>query len=99
MLADGDRFGVLFGQPLRAHEAEARLSVPVSLGEGGETTFRSERIDATPTGRELDLQFTYARPLTPGLDLSSWLLLQHQPGHDADAKPAAAAGVRVELEF
>ena len=99
MLARGDSIGVLFGQPLRAYEAEASLSVPVAVSPDGGATYDSARIDATPTGRELDLQFVYARPLVPGLDLSSWLLLQNQPGHDAEAKPAAAAGMRLDLEF
>lgn len=99
MLASGDSIGMLFGQPLRAWEAEASLSVPVAVRRDGGAAYDSARIDATPTGRELDLQFVYARPLTPGLDLSSWLLLQRQPGHDAGAGPAAAAGVRLDLAF
>jgi hypothetical protein len=99
MLADGDRIGVLFGQPLRAERAEATLSIPVAIGPDGTASFRAGRVDATPSGRELDLQFVYVRPIFPGLGLSSWLQLRRQPGHDADARPAAAGGVRLDLEL
>ncbi len=95
----GDRLGLLVGQPLRAVSAGATLTVPVALSEDGRAVQRSERVDVTPRGREIDLQLGYEQMLAPGLEVSSWLMLQLEPGHDADADAGVAAGVRVNLAF
>ncbi|NNG03451.1 MAG: hypothetical protein HKM95_05045, partial [Inquilinus sp.] len=97
--ADGDRLGLLVGQPLRAYRAEATVTVPVDVTADGAATLQSERVDLTPSGREIDFQLAYDRPLAPGMGLSTWLLFQLQPGHDADADPAYGAGLRFRFGF
>lgn len=99
VLRPGDRFGLLAGQPLRVYDADATLTVPVALDADENVTQKSERVEVTPSGREIDIQFAYDTPLMPGANLSSWLLMQLQPGHDADAEPAYGAGVRFRLTF
>lgn len=99
VLRPGDRFGLLAGQPLRVYDADATLTVPVALDADENVTRESERVEVTPSGREIDIQFAYDTPLIPGTNLSTWLLMQLQPGHDADAEPAYGAGVRFRLAF
>ncbi len=96
---DGDRLGLIVGQPLRVFDAGATATVPVALsGEGGAVQ-ESERLDLTPSGREIDVQFAYDRALAPGMDLSSWLMMQIEPGHDADASPAYGVGLSFRMAF
>lgn len=99
VLDDGDRLGLLVGQPLRVYAADATVTVPVALTDTGKTVHASERVDLSPSGREIDLQFAYDLPLAEGMNLSSWLLMRLEPGHDADADPAYGAGVAFRLTF
>ena len=99
MFGDGDRLGLLVGQPLRAFDAAATVTVPVALAGDGQVVRRSERAALTPDGREIDLQLAYALMLAPGLDVSSWLLFQFEPGHDADAGAGVAAGITFNIAF
>lgn len=94
LMYDGDLFGVVFGQPLRVAAASARLDVPVGRDLEGRVVRRSERVDMTPSGRELRLELAYRRPLDDDQTLGTWLLLQHEPGHDGDAEPVAGIGLR-----
>lgn len=99
VLRPGDRFGLLAGQPLRVYDADATLTVPVALDADENVIQESERVAVTPTGREIDLQFAYDTPLIPGASLSTWLLMQLQPGHDADAEPGYGAGLKFRFVF
>lgn len=99
LFTEGDRLGVLVGQPLRVQDASATITVPVGIAADGRVVRRSERVELAPGGREIDVEFAYTRSLVDGLDLSSWLLLRHEPGHDADAPPAAAAGMKFGMRF
>ena len=51
-----DRLGFLAGQPLRVESAEATLTLPVARDLDGNVIQQSERVDLTPSGREIDLQ-------------------------------------------
>jgi hypothetical protein len=99
ILGQGDRLGVLVGQPLRVYEASATLTLPVGLDENGQPIMQSERAKLTPSGRQIDLQIAYDRPLAPGMAMSSWVAVQRQPGHDADAGNGMAAGLRFDVAF
>lgn len=99
VLTRGDRLGLLVGQPLRVYDASATLTTPASLSSGGEAVLASDRVDLAPGGREIDVELGYLRSLLPGAELSSFLLLQLEPGHDADAAPAATAGLKLDIEF
>lgn len=99
VFARGDRFGLLVGQPLRVYAATATVTLPVGLDENGEAILRSERTRLTPGGRQIDLQLAYDRMLAPGMGLQSWVMLQHQPAHDAGAGIGMAAGLRFDVTF
>jgi hypothetical protein len=99
VLRNGDRLGILLGQPLRVAKAKARLSVPVSMDADENVTRDAERVDVTPTGREIDIQVAYDTPLQPSMTLSSWMMMQLEPGHDAGADPAYGGGMKFRMSF
>ena len=99
VFAPQDRLGFLAGQPLRVESAEATLTLPVSRDLDGNIIQQSERVDLTPSGREIDLQIAYQHQLAPGIDVSSWLMMQLQPGHDADAEPGYGAGFKFRVTY
>ena len=99
VFAERDRLGFLAGQPLRVFDADARLTLPVERDLDGNVTQQSEQVTLTPSGREIDLQIAYRRPLPGGFDLSSWAMMQLQPGHDQNADPGYAAGLKLELNY
>ena len=95
----GDRVGIVFGQPLRVSAASAMLDLPTARTLDGGIERQRQRIDLTPSGRELRLELAYQRPLDQTSLVGTWLLLQHQPGHDAEADPAVSIGVRYTNRF
>ncbi len=94
----GSRIGFLAGQPLRVNSASARLTVPVEYGLDKTVVQDTERVSLVPTGREIDLQLAYERSIGTG-NLSGWLMMQLEPGHDADAPPAYGIGIRFAHSF
>ncbi|MCG8691220.1 MAG: S8 family serine peptidase [Minwuiales bacterium] len=99
VIDDRDSIGFLVGQPLRVENAEARLTVPVARDLDGNVIQQSDRVDLTPSGREIDFQIAYQRSLAPGVGLSSWLMMQLQPGHDDSAEPGYGAGVKLQVTY
>ncbi|MEE8445369.1 MAG: S8 family serine peptidase, partial [Alphaproteobacteria bacterium] len=99
VFGEGDRLGLLVGQPLRIYDAEATLAVPVALDGDGQATMQSERVSLTPSGREVDIELAYDRKLAPGMVVSSWLLLRLEPGHVAGAGREMVAGMKFNVEF
>ena len=99
VLAAGDRLGFMAGQPLRVYSARATLGVAETANPDGTINFGADRIDVTPTGREIDLQLAYDRPISNSVSLQTWLIGRLQPGHDKDADPDYGAGVRVRAGF
>lgn len=92
--SEGDRLGVILGQPLRVNSASAVLDIPTGRTLDGRIERGRERVDMEPSGRELRLELAYQRPLDEQRSIGSWLMLQHEPGHDAEAEPALGVGVR-----
>ena len=99
LMAEGDRLGLLVGQPLRVNKAEATLTLPTARDLAGNVIRDSRRLDLTPSGREIDLQLAYERTLDSGLAVSSFLMMQLQPGHQANAAPAFGAGLKLRKRF
>ncbi len=99
VFGEGDRLGFLAGQPLRVNRASASLTVPVALTPDETVVQESGRVDVTPSGREIDLQLSYDRPLRPGMGVSSWLMMQLEPGHDARADTAYGVGLTFRVAF
>jgi len=90
----GDQLGLVLGQPLRVASASATLDVPVARDLDGGIERRRTTVDMAPSGRELRLELAYRRPIGLRQSLGTWLLLQHQPGHDRAAEPVAGLGIR-----
>ena len=99
VFGDKDRLGFLAGQPLRVYDASARARVPTAVREDNTVVFDTRRVSATPSGREIDVQIAYRTTVLSGVDLSSWMMMRLQPGHDAEAGPGFAAGVKATLAF
>ncbi len=99
LFSDGDAVGLLISQPLRVSKAEATLNVPVGRDLEGNVERRSKRVSVTPSGRELDLQLAYARPIASGGTVASYILYQHEPGHIESAEPNYGIGVRLAVPF
>lgn len=96
---EGDRVGLVLGQPLRVSSASATLDMPVARTTSGSIERVQEQVGLTPSGRELRLELAYQRALAEKDTLGTWLMLQHEPGHDASADPAMGVGVRYTRQF
>lgn len=99
VFAGQDRLGFLVGQPLRVYDASARSTVPTAVQADNSVVYDRRRVDATPSGREIDLQLAYDISFLPGLGLSNWVMMQLEPGHDDRAAPGYAAGLKLEVAF
>jgi hypothetical protein len=99
LAGDGDRFGLMLGQPLRVSSASAILDLPTARTIDGQIERSQERVKMTPRGRELRMEIAYLRPIGDARSLGGWLLVQHQPGHDAEAEPALGIGLRYTGRF
>ncbi len=99
VVGEGDRLGLILGQPLRVGDASAMLDLPTARTLDGQVERQREQVDMTPSGRELRLELGYLRPIGEARSLGTWLVLQHQPGHDAAAEPAMGIGVRYTNRF
>ena len=97
--SDGDRLGLIIGQPLRVNSASALLDVPTARTLDGRIERRQERVEVAPSGREIRLELAYLRSLGQSSTVGTWLLLQHEPGHDAAADPALGVGLRYTNRF
>ena len=97
VLDDGDRLGLMLGQPFRVTSAKGTLDVPVSRDFSGNVIRSSEQVSLTPSGREIDIELAYARDLTDATSLDTHLFLRNEPGHDASA--AIDTGVVTRLSW
>jgi len=99
VLGAGGRIGVLAGQPLRVSSASASLTVPVGYELDKTVVQASERVSLVPSGREIDVQLAYDTPVGAQGSFAGWLMMQLEPGHDADAATAYAVGLRFGMSF
>ena len=94
-----DRFGLRLAQPLRVEAGGIDAWLPVAYDYAtAESDWRSRRITLSPSGRELDAELSYARPLADG-----WLSLngyaRRQPGHAADAPADFGGAIRFSVGY
>ena len=94
-----DRLGFLVGQPLRVSDASATLTAPVGQEASGQIIHQSERVDLSPSGREIDFQIAYNRDVWTRAELSAWLMARLEPGHDETAEPDYGLGAKLEIKF
>lgn len=99
VLGTGDRIGFLAGQPLRVTAASATLTLPVDYGPDKTVVQDSERVSLVPSGREIDLQLAYDSSVGARGNVSGWLMMQLEPGHQANADRAYGIGLRFGTSF
>jgi hypothetical protein len=101
LLRKGDSAGIAISQPLRVYGARADLTIPVGTDPvpGGAIHYQTERVDVTPSGREIDLQLAYRWKPTDILNAATYGVVMMNPGHDEAARTALGAGVRLWFDF
>ena len=101
ILSSGDRLGLRLSQPLRVESGGFNLLLPTSWNYETQTATNSwQRYSMSPSGREIDGEFSYSSSI---LDGSGWLggnlFLRKDPGHVANAEPDYGAAIRFSLNF
>jgi hypothetical protein len=96
---DGDRFGLRISQPLRVEKGGLSMMLPTGYDYATETaTSTRERLSFTPSGREIDAEFSYSTGLGRGW-IGANIYGRRQPGHVATAEPDLGAAIRYSLGF
>ncbi len=99
VLAPGDRLHIAASQPLRVGAGSATVDVPVAMHATGEIERRRAQVDLEPSGRQIDIELGYGRPLGSQDHIRFGVIGQLEPGHDADAGPDLAAFVAWRRAF
>ena len=97
--AKGDRLTLSVSQPVRVASGSAALTVPVGVTQDGGIINASQRVNLTPSGRQLDIGAGYAFALEGEQSLGITTVGTLNPGQDAKAGPALAVGVRYSSKF
>jgi hypothetical protein len=90
VFGDNDMAGISISQPLRIESGTIGLNLPVSRSADGTIEHRKATADVAPSGRELDLDFSYAMPVSGG-KLQLGLQYRFDAGHVQGASAAGAA--------
>jgi len=98
-LRGGDRLALRIMQPLRVRSGGLDLAVPVSYDYATlQAGYESRFFNLAPTGREIDVEAAYSRPLLGG-ELSGNLFARRQPGNIAALDADLGAAIRFTLGF
>jgi len=85
-LAGHGRLHLSVSQPLRVERGRASLAVPVGRTRTGEVLRDQVRADLAPSGRQIDIEARWERPLAGGA-LRLGAVVTREPGHRAAADP------------
>lgn len=97
MGVDGDRMTFTASKPLRVILGSAALAVPVGRSMDGTVLYRDDRVRLSPSGSETDFELSWMVPVGAKQHVVLGGLMALEPGHDADAPPAFAAGAKYRL--
>ncbi len=97
--SDGDRVTLVLSRPLRVADGSATLDLPTGRTMDGQVLTSAQRVSLSPTGAETDLEATYAIPLAGTQKLVLGGMVMFEPGHDADAPPAFAGGMKYRVNW
>ena len=96
----GDRLGLRLAQPLRIAAGGFAALLPTRYDYATATaTSTVERFSLSPSGREVDAELSYGRPMTAAGWLGGNLFLRRQPGHIASADSDVGGAIRFTLGF
>jgi hypothetical protein len=101
ILSDRDSFGFRVAQPLRVERGGFAMMLPTSWDYvTGTATDTLTTMSLSPSGREVDAEFSYGSSL---LDGNGWLggnvYVRRQPGHIASASNDVGGAIRFSLGF
>ncbi|MEM7653062.1 MAG: S8 family peptidase, partial [Pseudomonadota bacterium] len=99
LFAKNDRVTVGVSQPLRVASGTATLDTPTGRDLAGNIISQSVSAGLTPTGREIDLEASYALPLGPSESLTTGAMLRMQPGHTTGAEAEGVGILRYKAKF
>jgi hypothetical protein len=94
-----DRLTLAVSQPVRVASGSANLTVPTGVDGAGAVQYASQRVNLTPTGRQIDVQAGYAVAISNNETLGLSTVGTLNPGHDASADTAYSVGVRYTKKF
>ncbi len=99
LLHGRDRFGIRIAQPLRVEAGGVDALLPVAHDYGTQrSVWRMTRVNLSPSGREIDTELSYARPMAGG-----WVHFngywRRQPGHIAWASDDFGGVVRFSVGY
>ncbi len=93
----GDRFALRLSQPLRLSSGGLDLSLPTSYDYATSSAgYTTSRLTLAPSGREIDAEAVYSRPLAVGL-LSGNVYFRRDPGNIASTRGDIGAAIRFTL--
>jgi hypothetical protein len=99
VFGSGDRFGFRLAQPLRVASGGLGLRLPISYDyESGAVGYAQQRLNLAPTGREIDMEASYARMLLGGR-MDANLFWRRDPGNFAAAPDDMGAAFRWRVDF
>jgi len=98
MLSGGDRLGFRLAQPLRIASGGFATMLPTAYDYSTLTATSSlERFALSPSGREVDTELSYGRPVTASGWIGGNLFMRRQPGHIAAAGDDVGGAIRFTL--
>jgi hypothetical protein len=99
LFSRADRLAFRIAQPLRVISGGFDLTLPTDYDYASQTaTYGTSRFNLTPSGREIDVETVYSRPLAGGF-FSGNLYYRREPGNFARAADDVGAAVRFTLGF
>ncbi|MBS0505034.1 MAG: S8 family serine peptidase [Proteobacteria bacterium] len=99
VLDSGDQFALRIAQPLRISQGGLTVRLPASYDyQTGAVTYADQRLNLAPTGREIDLEASYARMLLGGR-MDANLFWRRDPGNFAAAPDDMGAALRWRAGF
>ncbi|GAO40339.1 peptidase S8 family protein [Sphingomonas changbaiensis NBRC 104936] len=99
VLGRGDQFAFRIAQPLRVSSGGLGLRLPTSYDYAtGAVGYADELLNLSPTGREIDMEASYARMLLGGR-MDANLFWRRDPGNFAAAPDDRGAALRWRVDF
>lgn len=95
-----DAMGLRIAQPLRVASGGIDLSLPTNFNyaSGTADVFTRQRLNLTPTGRELDMELRYLRPIGPGA-IDTHFFWRRNPGNIASNPADYGMAMRYSFSF